>query len=264
MKTCPLVVILLVLPLLLPASATAFYNPNTGRWLNRDPIGDEGFERLSSSEVLSTIRFIPGTQIDQSSVRSHRLSRRGSDGSISDTPKARLRYHKTLLIKAQLTVNSYSFVHNAGTANTDSLGLQPCSVCSDSDAAELAIAMGVQYANQTRRDGRERGGVLCCSECTRKVYAGNVVVAPESNPGNLPIINSKCKPGDKEIGDWHTHPDESRQLGTPGQHSWDWDVESDRCQRFGCSYHSFMTDINDNTTDLDCDRHETKIDGGNL
>jgi hypothetical protein len=40
-------------------SAQAFYNPSTGRWLNRDPIGNEGFIRVLSTEIddneLSTI-----------------------------------------------------------------------------------------------------------------------------------------------------------------------------------------------------------------
>jgi hypothetical protein len=124
--------------------------------------------------------------------------------------------------------------------------------------------MGGAYLDQTRQDGRERGGVLCCSESTKTVYAGDVVVAPANNPGNLPIINSKCKCGDKQIADWHTHPDNSTQLGTPPAHSWDWDVESARCQKYGCDYHSYMTDINEDTSDLDCDRHERKIDGGNI
>ena len=41
MKTFSLFTIL-VLPLLLPTPAHAFYNPSTGRWLSRDPIEEDG------------------------------------------------------------------------------------------------------------------------------------------------------------------------------------------------------------------------------
>ncbi len=43
MKT-KLVVILLLVGVFLGREAQAFYNPNTGRWLNRDPIDEAGFE----------------------------------------------------------------------------------------------------------------------------------------------------------------------------------------------------------------------------
>ena len=39
-QTMGLMVILL--GLLLSRDASAFYNPQTGRWLNRDPMGEEG------------------------------------------------------------------------------------------------------------------------------------------------------------------------------------------------------------------------------
>ena len=45
MKTFPLFAIL-VLPLLLPTSGHAFYNPSTGRWLARDPLEETGGHAL--------------------------------------------------------------------------------------------------------------------------------------------------------------------------------------------------------------------------
>src|SRR6266446_2643848 len=39
----------LMLCLLLPQSAQCFYNPSTGRWLNRDPIGEQGGKNLYGS-----------------------------------------------------------------------------------------------------------------------------------------------------------------------------------------------------------------------
>lgn len=42
MKTCPLTFVPLLLCWLLPVSASAFYSPNTGRWLSRDPLEEQG------------------------------------------------------------------------------------------------------------------------------------------------------------------------------------------------------------------------------
>ena len=44
------VVSVVLLGLLLSQAALAFYNPQTGRWLSRDPLGEMGFETLRSSD----------------------------------------------------------------------------------------------------------------------------------------------------------------------------------------------------------------------
>ena len=46
MKTIRVLLLLALSWLTLPASVSAFYNPSTGRWLNRDPLGETGFEKL--------------------------------------------------------------------------------------------------------------------------------------------------------------------------------------------------------------------------
>lgn len=46
MKAKRLVWLVLVLGTLVAQEANAFYNPTTGRWLNRDPLGEFGFETV--------------------------------------------------------------------------------------------------------------------------------------------------------------------------------------------------------------------------
>jgi hypothetical protein len=88
------------------------------------------------------------------------------------------------------------------------------------------------------------------------------VLAPPNDIGTLPIVNSKCNQGDKQIADWHTHPNMDTQLGKPGQYSPDWVRERHFCTNDHCSYHSYMTNAGNETTDLDCNREETMIDAG--
>jgi hypothetical protein len=45
---------LLLLGVLLGPEAQAFYNPSTGRWLSRDPIGEPGFTLLTSTQQART------------------------------------------------------------------------------------------------------------------------------------------------------------------------------------------------------------------
>ncbi len=58
---------LVLIPLLLfPQSSHAFYNPSTGRWLNRDPLGEEGFTAAahSSRVVRAEASVKPPSQYD--------------------------------------------------------------------------------------------------------------------------------------------------------------------------------------------------------
>ena len=55
MKTKPMLILLL--GVLLGHEAQAFYNPNSGRWLNRDPLGDIAFFTLVSND--------PANRVDQ-------------------------------------------------------------------------------------------------------------------------------------------------------------------------------------------------------
>jgi hypothetical protein len=125
----------------------------------------------------------------------------------------------------------------------------------------MAIFMGLQFNLRTKEHGREFGGVLCCKESTRQVYSGKVVEAPAKNPGNVPIIQSKCNACDKQVGDWHTHPPGfPSQRGTPGSHSWDWDGVQDAARRLNCDdYLGYMTNSEDQTTSLDKDGNEVIV-----
>ena len=45
--------LLLVTGLLVSQSALAFYESNFGRWINRDPIGEPGFEKLRRADEIN-------------------------------------------------------------------------------------------------------------------------------------------------------------------------------------------------------------------
>lgn len=38
--------------------AQAFYNPSTGRWLNRDPLGEPGFEVPRKNQTLAVASVV--------------------------------------------------------------------------------------------------------------------------------------------------------------------------------------------------------------
>jgi RHS repeat-associated protein len=59
MKTRQIMVLAVLLGLWAAADARAFYNPETGRWLNRDPLGERGF-RTATGTSLRTDKREPG------------------------------------------------------------------------------------------------------------------------------------------------------------------------------------------------------------
>jgi hypothetical protein len=76
--------------------AQAFYNPQTGRWLNRDPIGEEAFRRDALNRELSMENRIRASQAKVFENQEHLV---------------------------------YVFVGNDGLDNLDFLGLKPCKPC---------------------------------------------------------------------------------------------------------------------------------------
>ena len=91
-------------------TASAWYDPSTGRWLSRDPIGEPGFQALQratySHTVAATTPPASGTRwITRSPV-------------VSDV-------HRSTEIIAG--ANLYSFVKNIPTGRIDPFGLSDCS-----------------------------------------------------------------------------------------------------------------------------------------
>lgn len=55
--------LVVVLGLVLCQDARAFYNPSTGRWLSRDPIGETGFELIRGDEVMVNPQKVEGNLV---------------------------------------------------------------------------------------------------------------------------------------------------------------------------------------------------------
>ncbi|MEI6782711.1 MAG: RHS repeat-associated core domain-containing protein [Verrucomicrobiota bacterium] len=206
-----------------------YYSASTGRWLNCDPLADRAFAMLITT--------------------SNSRASGGRMGTTVQRPRVEL-------------LNLFSFVFNQVTGSIDPLGLAACSECSRADIQNKAVYMGLMFNLRTKEHGREFGGVLCCDESTRTVYAGAVVEASKEQPGQPNIANSKCKKCDKRVGDWHTHPRGSpRQRGKPSETSFDLGSIIGTAKVLQCEdYIGYMTNSDNETTTLDKEENETVVD----
>jgi len=93
---------------LLAGAASAYYSPTTGRFLNRDPLGEQGAILLRTQSP--TTRFIPRDPTEPPSVYSQRYSSR-STSSRADS------------VVSTDELNLYQFVSNVPTIMIDPLGL---------------------------------------------------------------------------------------------------------------------------------------------
>jgi hypothetical protein len=205
-----------------------YYNASTGRWNSVDPLADQAFAGLISRAKTRTAAARLAT------------AARGTNAEL---------------------LNLFAFVGNRVTDKFDALGLAACSACSRADIQSKAAYMGLMFNLRTKEHGREFGGVPCCDESTRTVYAGAVVQASVKKPGELNMSKSKCNKCDKQIGDWHTHPfGSATQPGSPGQVSIDLIHVRGMAQYLHCDdYLGYMTNTEDQTTSLDPNSNETIV-----
>lgn len=96
--------------LLASQSALAFYDPSTGRWLSRDPLGERGFQALQRATYSHTV-----TATAPPASGTHWIAR---NPVVSDVQR------RTKIIAG---ANLYSFVKNIPTGRIDPFGLSDCS-----------------------------------------------------------------------------------------------------------------------------------------
>jgi len=92
MKTTKSVLVVLFV-LLMAQIASAYYCPSTGRWLSRDPIGEQGFQVLQVAQMPNPIQQQAVRWVDRDSAT------------------------------MQQTANPYAFLRNEPVRSTDLLGL---------------------------------------------------------------------------------------------------------------------------------------------
>jgi len=118
--------------------------------------------------------------------------------------------------------NVYAFVHNRPTSLRDPFGESVSCPCSQSDALGTASVLAARHIEKTLDTGLEYGGYVCCDMCSGETYAGTTVSGEISTfegkkQQTLPMSRSKCRPGDKVIALWHTHPrGAATQVGSLG------------------------------------------------
>jgi len=110
-------------------SVFAYYNPSTGRFLSRDPLGEPGFQLIQGVQGGFQFRSAPAAQ--QSSRWISRNSVAGTDSSRQSVRKvkaetATLPQRNTI----QNEVNRYCFVSNDPQSRIDPLGLLTFKGCS--------------------------------------------------------------------------------------------------------------------------------------
>lgn len=106
-------IILFMAVLLVSQSASAFYDPSTGRWLSRDPIGEPGFQAIQRATCTHLVAApAPPASRTRWITRSPVLS----------------DVHRSTEIIAGM--NLYSFVKNMPTDRIDPFGLSDCSCAS--------------------------------------------------------------------------------------------------------------------------------------
>lgn len=240
-----------------------YYNASTGRWISRDPLGDEAFVR---GGVFLAKRKLHRNAI---TVEEHSLGfitlRSTQAASLISGPKgfsSLLHNRSTSVAIAREVSNPYQFVLNAPIVFIDQRGLKPCSSCSAADIQKEAIARGLEYIHRSIEENREYGGRICCNDCMSRIYSANVVQGP-IDEGTVTTANSKCRLGDRIVADWHTHPDGSTQTGDPnGQRSDDKRnvTFSAAPTGFDCDFVGFMTNNHLDTTRMDSQGNETTVD----
>jgi len=115
--------VVLVISMLTAQTAFAYYNPSTGRWLSRDPIGEPGFQTLQMAQGTSQVGPVPAAR---------QSSRWVSRDPISE-PAFKVfsdKYRGAFDWDAEKFI--YGFVNNNPISATDALGLKTCDeICND-------------------------------------------------------------------------------------------------------------------------------------
>jgi hypothetical protein len=233
--------------LISPFPASAYYNPSTGRWLNRDPLTDEAFCKLPF-------------------CKQPRLAR-AALGQSSPFQLAGNKSSSAALAIAREAANPHLFVGNAALSSIDILGLKPCADCSASDIQRLGVSMGMQHIYPSIEERREYGGWVCCptNRCNTgppKPTPSPVVTGNVGPPWEINLANSKCPNGSTPVADWHTHPDGSTQTGNPGEDSPDRRGVMHNAARLECDFVGFMTNARLTTSMMDGQGVETVIASG--
>jgi len=155
-----------------------YYDPETGRWLNRDPIGERSlkYDSLEYGEILSASKELSQPAL----IELINLSARS--GMSSQT----YRSSRTILhIQGRKnSVNLYSFIDNDGLNDVDLLGL--LQVCS-------SPAFGLESANHAYLSGTE-DGVESCGQNNSSGKGDPSGVGAPNNPGD-PCVHVDLPPG---------------------------------------------------------------------
>jgi len=149
MKSKILPIVFAFVTLLATNNASAYYNPQTGRWLSRDPLGEPGFELIRTAntvprvgQVVSAASLPPGRWINRDPFHEAGFdSEAGIKSSASDEKNDSLD-----------GPNLYSFVQNDSIRNIDSFGLLKFSGCSPSQQAVFQSAFDAN-CQKVKSDG---------------------------------------------------------------------------------------------------------------
>lgn len=107
-------------------SVFAYYNPATGRFLSRDPLGEPGFQLVQGAQGPSQLGPVPVAQ-----QSSRWINRNPMDLAASRSLYARSLNPKQrgALYQQPSSFSDYLFVQNEPVANLDILGLCPSGTC---------------------------------------------------------------------------------------------------------------------------------------
>jgi hypothetical protein len=106
-------VVVLVITMLAAQTAFAYYNPSTGQWLSRDPIGEPGFQTPQMAQGTSQTRPVQAAR---------QASRWVSRGPVEEKGVEQIRRVKRNM-NSKESSNLYLFVGNDPIQNCDDKGL---------------------------------------------------------------------------------------------------------------------------------------------
>jgi hypothetical protein len=141
-------VIVLFAALVMAQTALAFYNPSTGTWLSRDPIGEPGFQALQTTTAMPQV-----------------------GGMISQSPS---RWIKRDAAEQAGGLNTYNFNRNDPIQLIDLLGLDSGNPIDISVRVDEARS-GFGYAGWSiRLRWTPPKDWTCCDRCTKVIWVQDV------------------------------------------------------------------------------------------
>jgi hypothetical protein len=147
-------------------TAQAFYNPSTGRWLSRDPIGENGGENLFAFICNDGIG-----DVDLLGLRQTRFTLKEMEAMLK---KSKEEFQAKLVVKCKQCAGPWV----DGEGNTQNCDLDTCLV----QASALALAFELKLRETFTSQFKKHGNVIAFSH-DEKIWSETINTRADNAPG---------------------------------------------------------------------------------